>query len=86
MIILNKVCIVKKERSDYWRAVKIKGEWVQVKNVIHIGEKDIWSQLFAVELADGSHLTREEFNLHECIEGNSLMGFRVFIPSVINYI
>lgn len=74
--------IVKKEPSDWWRAVKIKNEWVQVKTIIHIGE-DCWSRLFAVELANGKHMTREDFNKHECIEGNETCGFKVYKPNYI---
>ena len=76
----NHLRIVKKEKSDWWRAVNIKGEWKQIKTVIHIGN-NVWSRLFAVELADGSHLTREEFNKHECIEGSDDCGFKVYKPS-----
>ena len=75
----DKVRIVKRESSDWWRAVKIKGEWKQIKTIIHIGGKS-WSQLFAVELEDGKHLTREDFNRHECIEGNELCGFKIYTP------
>lgn len=77
----EKVRIVKKEKSDWWRAVNIKGKWVQVKTIYHIGT-NVWSQFFAVELADGTHLTKEDFNRHECIEGNELMGFKVWKPSL----
>ena len=75
----EKVRIVKREPTDWWRAVKIKGEWKQIKTIIHIGGKS-WSQLFAVELADGTHMSREDFNRHECIEGNELCGFKVYEP------
>ena len=35
-----KVRILKKEKSYWWRAIKVKGEWVQVKTVIHIGNDE----------------------------------------------
>lgn len=76
----DNVRITKRESSDWWRAVKIKGEWVQVKSLIHIGN-DVWSRLFSVELANGKHLTREDFNRHDCIEGNENIGFKVWSPS-----
>ena len=78
----DKVRIVKREKSGWWRAVKIKGEWVQIKTLIHIGS-NCWSQLFSIELANGTHLTREDFNRHECIEGDDLCGFKVYKPSYI---
>ena len=77
-----KIRILKKEKSYWWRAIKVKGEWVQVKTVIHIGN-DVCSRFFAVELADGTHMSRGDFNLHECIEGNDYCGFKVYKPSYI---
>ncbi|MBO5629332.1 MAG: hypothetical protein J5965_09705 [Aeriscardovia sp.] len=81
----GKVRIKEKGKSDWWKAIKIKNEWVQVKKYYRIGG-DCWDELFAVELENGKHLTRIEFNRHECIEGNDLVGFRVYKPSVTNFI
>ena len=72
--------IVKREPSTYWRAVKIKGKWYQIKELIHIGEK-CWSRLFCIVLDNGRKIPRWHFNMLECIEGNELTGFKVWKPS-----
>ena len=74
--------IVKREPSTYWRAVKIKGQWHQIKELIHIGEK-CWSQLFSIVLDNGQHLPRWYFNRLECIEGNEIVGFKVYKPGIL---
>lgn len=70
--------------SEYWRYVEIKGKWVKITEELHIWN-GVCGRLFGVALVNGKVLSREDFNLLPCLQGEE-DGLTIWKPSVLKFI